>query len=84
MYLVQQPINHNISIPENFKSLETIPSTTINSVDINLIPSMESPQRFYLVSTIFLKVTMTDLHAVVQKEIGHGTRHGTGRRVTVN
>lgn len=82
MYLVQQPIGHNISIPENFKSLETIPST-IQSVDINLIPSMESPQRFYLVSTIFLKVTMTDLHAVVQKDIGHGTRHGTDR-VTVN
>lgn len=82
MYLVQQAIGHNISTPENFKSLETIPSTT-HSVDINLIPSMESPQRFYLVSTIFLKVTMTDLHAVVQKDIGHGTRHGTGR-VTVN
>lgn len=82
MYLVQQPIGQNISIPENFKSLETIPST-IQSEDINLIPSMESPQRFYLVSTIFLKVTMTDLHAVVQKDIGHGTRHGTGR-VTVN
>lgn len=82
MYLVQQPIGQNISTPENFKSLETIPST-IHSEDINLIPSMESPQRFYLVSTIFLKVTMTDLHAVVQKDIGHGTRHGTGR-VTVN
>lgn len=82
MYLVQQSIGHNNSIPENFKSLETILSI-IHPVDINLIPSMESSQRFYLVSTIFLKVTMTDLHAVVQKDIGHGTRHGTDR-VTVN